>query len=174
MTLKLQRIKRIGGPGSNDLAAYVRVLSAWATGATLTEGDVALLGSFVDGAAELQTQYNLALASVAALQTQHNTLVTLVTELQTQYNLLCAAVDEAALASVSDFTDAEADEDFSAVESVTDFSDAEADEDFSAHESVTDFSTAAADEDFAALESVTDFAAIKSAIALAPPTTIDG
>ena len=115
MTLNLQRIKRMGGPGSDDLVSYVRALSAWASGATLTEGDVALLAGFI--------------GAVDALQTKHNALATAVAELQTQYNLLATAVDEAALASVSDVTATESDE---------------------------------------------DFAAIAAAVALTPPTTIDG
>lgn len=138
MTLNLQRVKRIGGPGSNDLAAYLAVLSAWANGATLTEGDVALLAGFITSVDALQTKHNALVDATDALQTQHNLLATAVAELQTQYNLLATAVDEAALASVSDVAATES------------------------------------DEDIAATESDEDFAAIAAAVALTPPTTIDG
>jgi hypothetical protein len=161
MSLNLKRISRIGGPGSDDIAAWAKTLSEWAAGATLTEGDVTLLAGFVTAVGDLQTKHNalvtasdalqtkygLLVTATDALQTQYALLVTGVAELQTQYNLLCPAVGEAGLASVSDFTAVESDQDFDATESA---------------------------EDFSATESDEDFAAVAAALALTPPTTIDG
>lgn len=94
MTLNLKRIKRLGGPGSDDLQGYLAQNSGWAAG--------------------VEAAFTALATALDTLQTQHNALATAVAELQTQHNATDTAANTGSAQSVSDVAATASAEDFAA------------------------------------------------------------